>query len=218
VFHLRSISVLVLLCSSLFAPGTVHSAQAACDSLAQQVAAADHDLDGLRQSATPLLLQVASLGAVASADVLAAAGTIPGETPELAQLDAALLVQIGMLAQQAANQSSSAPADAFFSNAVASALPSMETTLVQLQRALPFVQSAQVLRGQVQELRLTASKAQETQQLRDDLRNSLQTCQGGADPCPLPLMRADRSVSPPALRPLWSQALNETLVDTGGGQ
>jgi hypothetical protein len=214
----RSISAFVLVCSSLFAPGNVHAAQAACDSLAQQVAAADHDLDNLQQSATPLLLQAATLGAVASADVLAAANTIPGETPELAQLDAALLVQIGMLAQQAANQSAGAPADAFFSNALATALPSMETTLVQLQRVLPFVQSAQVLQGQVQELRLTASKAQATQQLRDDLRNSLQTCQRGADPCPLPLMRADRSVSPPALQPLWGGAPNETVIDTGGGQ
>jgi hypothetical protein len=214
----RSVSALVVLLSSLFAPGSVHAAQAACDSLAQQVAAADHDLDNLQLSATPLLLQTATLGSVASAGVLAAANTIPGETPELAQLDAALLVQIGMLAQQAANQSSGAPADAFFANAVATALSSIETTLVQLQRVLPFVQSAQVLQGQVQELRLTASKAQATQQLRDDLRNSLQTCQRGADPCPLPLMRADRSVSPPTLRPLWSQALNEALVDTGGGQ
>ena len=42
----------MLLFSSLFAPGTVHAAQAACDSLAQQVAAADHDLDNLELSAT----------------------------------------------------------------------------------------------------------------------------------------------------------------------
>jgi hypothetical protein len=218
VLFSRSISAFVLLFSSLCAPGSVHAAQAACDSLAQQVTAADHDLEGMQQSATPQLLQAASLGAVASANVLASANTIPGETPELAQLDVALLVQIGMLAQQAANQSSGLAADAFFSNVLASALPNMETSLVQLQRVVPFVQSAQVLQGLVQDVRLTASKAQATQQLRDDLRTSLQACQGNTDPCPLPFMRADRSVSPPGLRPLWSQAPDETLVDMGGGQ
>jgi hypothetical protein len=137
VFFSRSISVFVLLLG-LCAPGTVHAAQATCDSLVQQVTAADHDLDSLQQSATPLLRQAASLGAVASADVLAGANAIPGETPELAQLDAGLLVQVGMLAQQAANQTSGTAADAFFSNAVAAALPIMETNLVQLQRVLPL--------------------------------------------------------------------------------
>src|SRR5437868_751922 len=82
-----AISVLLLgLCGPFALPARAFDPPPdACDTLVQQVASTDQDLQGLQATAAPLLQEAAVLGPVASNEILAiaAGGSIPGETPEL---------------------------------------------------------------------------------------------------------------------------------------
>src|SRR5579859_53880 len=181
-------------------------AQDACGDLANQLAAQDRALSDAEVAALPWLKQasVSSASVAPELAALAASGTDPTLTPQLASTYGALAAQVGgemdLFASGADAQDS-----AMFASDLASRLLDWESRLAALQPLRASSPSLSAMLGAVQSLDPILGQAQAALALHNSLADALATCQAGASPlptlgCGITYFGLDRTTTPPTLR------------------
>ena len=158
--------------------GLVHAqADTGCDQLAQQLDSTNQDLDQLKDTSTAWLQQAAQAGAVAAAEMIAAAQQgLPGLDPHSAASFGAIAAQVGAAIDSWRLGNSGADAASYWRD-LSNALSTWHTLFAPLTPFQAGVASLTSLSTALGELDQLAARAAGDLALSDSLNTALQDCQ-----------------------------------------